>query len=59
MGPPVVLHIQGVARESQRLSEMVDDLGITIERVRELLRVRPITVPEAGIVRRDQMVAVG
>src|SRR5271157_1980672 len=58
-GATVVLHVERVARDSERLSEMVDDLGTTIERVRELLRVRPVTVSEPRIVRRDQMIAVG
>src|SRR5436305_14527863 len=57
--PTVVLHVQCVSREAKSLAEVVDDLGVAVERVRKLLWVGPITVPESGIIRRDEMKRVG
>jgi hypothetical protein len=58
-GAAVVLHVKCVARESQGFSELVQYFGVMIERVCKPLRVRPVTMSEAGIIRRDQMEAVG
>ena len=57
--PAVVLHVQRVACEPERLREMVHDLGVVVERVKERFWIGPIAVAEAGIIRRHQMVVLG
>src|SRR6185437_9400123 len=46
------------AREAECLGEMVHDLGVIVEGVCEFLRVRPVAMPETGIIRRDQAIPV-
>jgi hypothetical protein len=58
-GAAIVLHVERIAREPERFGEAYYDLSTLIERIGELLRVRPVTVSEARIVRRDKMIAVG
>src|SRR5438477_12914903 len=41
-GSTVILHVERVSRESQRLGEVIDDLSDVIEGVRTILRLRPI-----------------
>ena len=55
----VIVHVERVAPDAERLRELVDDLGEVIERVGELLGRRRTAEAEARIVRRDDMVAVG
>ena len=55
----VVLHVQRVARETERLGEAIHDLGEVIERIRELFRIGPVAVSETRIVRRDQVIPIG
>lgn len=57
-GSTVVLHVEGVAREYERLGEMIHNVGIMVERVRELLRVRPVAVSETRVIRRYEVIAV-
>jgi hypothetical protein len=38
---------------------MIHDFAAVVERVGESLRIRPVTMPEAGIVSRDQVKAIG
>ena len=57
--PAVILHVKGIARKPERFGEMIHDFSVVIERVREFFGVWPITVSETGIVRRDQVVAIG
>jgi hypothetical protein len=38
---------------------VIHDLGVAIECIREFFRVRPITVSEARVIGRDQMIAIG
>ena len=54
----IVLHVKRVARKTQCFSEMSDDLSEVIEGVSEVLRIWPVTVSEARIIRRDEMIAV-
>ena len=54
----IILHIKRVAREAERFGEVAHDLGDVIERVREFFRVRPIAVPETGIIRRDEVITI-
>jgi hypothetical protein len=56
--PAVVLHIERVMRQLKRLREAVHYSGEVVECVRELFWIRPIAVPESGIVGRYQMVLV-
>ena len=58
-GAAVILHVKRVAREPKSFREVIHDFGDVIERVRELFRVRPVAVSEAGIIRRDKAVAIG
>ncbi len=56
----IILHVQGVAREPERLGEVRHDLGEVIERIRECLRIWPIAVPEAAwVIGRDKVIAIG
>src|SRR6266481_638333 len=55
----VVLHVKRVARQPERFREVIHDLGAVIERIREVLRVRPIAMSEARIIRRDKVIAIG
>lgn len=55
----VILHVERVTREPERFGEMVHDVGVVIERVREFFWIRPVAVSKARIVRRDQMKAIG
>ena len=41
------------------LSRDRHDLGVVIERIRELFRVRPVAVAEARVIGRDQVIAIG
>ena len=50
----VILHVKGIARESECFGKMIHDLGIVIERVGEFLRVRPVAMSEARIIWRDK-----
>src|ERR1700690_359759 len=58
-GATVVLHVKGIAREPERLGEMVHGLSQMVEGVCEFPRVRPVTVSETRIIRRYQVVAIG
>jgi len=55
----VILHVKHVARERECFGEMIHDLGITIERVCEFLRVGPVAVSEAWVIGRDKVIAIG
>src|SRR5437879_2949410 len=58
-GAAVILHVKRVAREPKSFREVIHDFGDVIERVRELFRVWPVAVSEAGIIRRDKVVVIG
>src|SRR5438552_13944423 len=58
-GPAVILHVKRVAREPERFGEVIHDLGIVIERIREFFRVRPVAVSKAGVIGRDKVIAIG
>src|SRR5882762_892186 len=58
-GAAVILHVKRVAREPKSFREVIHDFGDVIERVRELFRVWPVAVSEAGIIRRDKVIAIG
>src|SRR6202012_3069785 len=54
----VVLHVKRVASQAESFRKVVDDAGDMVEGIVELLRVGPVAVAVAGIVRRDQMVLI-
>jgi len=54
----VVLHIKRVAREPERFAEVIHDLSVVIEGIREFFRVRSITVPEAGVIGRNKVITI-
>ena len=58
-GAAVILHVQRVAREPERLGEVIHDLGVVIERIRECFRVRPVAVSEARVIGGDKVRAIG
>jgi hypothetical protein len=58
-GAAVVLHVKRVTREPKSFGEVIHGFGEVIERVREFFRVWPITVTEAGVIGRDQMISIG
>ena len=55
----VVLHVQGVVRKAESLGEVIHDFGVMIERVREVLRIRPFAVSKARIIGRNEVIAIG
>src|SRR6266851_3999360 len=55
----VILHVNGAAREPERFGKVIHDLRIVIKRIRELLRVWPVAMSEAGVIGRDQVIAIG
>jgi hypothetical protein len=57
-GPAVVLHIKMVARQTESFGEVGHDFGDMVEGIGEFFRVGPSAVAEAGIVGRDQMIAI-
>ena len=57
--PIIILHVKGVERESKRFGEMIHDLGVVIESVREFIRVRPVAVSETRVIGRDKVIAIG
>jgi hypothetical protein len=58
-GPSVMLRVKRLAREPDRLAEMIDDLGVVIERIREGFWVWPVAVPETWVVRLDEVIPIG
>jgi hypothetical protein len=48
----VILHVKRIAREPKRFGEVIHDLGVVVERLRDFLRVRPVAVCEAGLIAR-------
>ena len=57
-GAAVILHVKRVTREPERFGEVIHDLGDVIEGVREFLRVRPVAVSEARVIRSNQVIVV-
>src|SRR5207253_8428918 len=55
----VILHVKSKTREPERFGEVIHDLGDVIERIREFLRIRPVAVSEAWVIRRNQVIATG
>ena len=55
----VILHVEPVSVESLQREKLLDDLGDSVERVGVRRRVGNVTVPEAGIVGRDHVKAIG
>ena len=55
----VILHVKVVAREAERLGEVIHDFGDVVEGVGEFFGVRPIATPEARIIGRDEVIAIG
>jgi hypothetical protein len=45
----VILHVEPVAREPERFGEGIHDLGVVIERIRDLFRVRSVALSEADL----------
>ena len=58
-GTTVILHVKRVARNPERFGKTIHDLGVVIKRIRELFRVRPVAVSEAGVIGRDKVIAIG
>jgi hypothetical protein len=58
-GASVILHVKRVAREPESFGEVIHDLGIVIERIREYFRVRPVAVTEARVIGRDKVILIG
>ncbi len=58
-GAAVVLHVERVAREAERFGEMIHHVGDVVEGVCEFFRVWPVAVAEAGIIGRDEVIAIG
>ncbi len=55
----VILHVKRVVGESERFGEAIHDFGEVVKRVGECFRLRPIAVPEAWVVGRDEVIAIG
>src|SRR5580704_1357080 len=58
-GAAVILHVKRVAREPKSFAEVIHGFGDAIKRVCEFFRVRPVTVPETGIIGRDKVIVIG
>jgi hypothetical protein len=58
-GAAVILHVKRVAREPKSFGEAIHGFGDVIERVREFLRVWPVTISEAGVIGRDKVIVIG
>jgi hypothetical protein len=56
--PTIVLHIEHVVRQTERLREAVHQLSDMVKGISELFWVGPIAVSETRIVGRNQMVVV-
>ena len=56
--PAVILHVKGIARESEHFGELIHDLGNVIERICELFRVRPVAMSEARIIWCDEVILI-
>jgi hypothetical protein len=54
----VVLHVKRVSREPNCFGEMIHGFGDVIEGVCEFFRVWPVTMSEAWVVGRDQVIAI-
>jgi hypothetical protein len=54
----VILHVKRVAREPERFGEVIYDLGVVIERIREFPGVRPVAMSEARVIGRDEVVGI-
>ncbi len=58
-GASIILHVKGVTRKPERFTKVIHDLRIVTKRIRELFRVRPVAVSEAGVIGRDKVIAIG
>src|SRR5467141_1092669 len=58
-GAAVILHVERTVGEPERFGEVIHDFGEVIERVREFFRVWPVTVSEAGVIRRHKVIVIG
>ena len=47
-GAAVILHVKRVARESERFGEVIHDLGVVIERIREFFGSGQSLCPKPG-----------
>ena len=57
-GAAVILHVERVAREPERFGEVIHRFGDAIEGVGEFFRVGPVAVTEAGVIGRDEAIAI-
>jgi hypothetical protein len=57
-GAAVILHVEVVAGEAEGFGEMIHDLSDVIERISEFFWVGPVAVSEAGVIGRDEVVAI-
>ena len=57
--PTIVLHVEVVMRQAERLGKMLHYGRNVVEGVHELCRIRPIAMAETRIIRSDQVIAVG
>src|ERR1700761_3132877 len=53
----VILHEEHIVFKAQFNCEVIDDLGNVVERVWKSHWGRPVTVPEAWVIRRNHMVS--
>src|SRR5437588_9049696 len=57
--PAIVLHVEAVMRQAERLGKMLHHGRNVVEGVRELGMIRPIAMAETRIIRGDQVIPVG
>ena len=57
-GRTVILDVDGVLLQAQRLRELFDDVGKAVERVRERCNVGRVAATKARVIRCDQVVLV-
>jgi len=51
--------IVGDGREPESFGEVIHDLGVVIEGIRECSLVRPVAVSETRVIGRDKVIAIG
>src|SRR5260370_697020 len=58
-GPAIVLHVEAIMRQAERLGNMLHHCRNVVEGVREFCMISPIAMAETRIIRRNQVIAVG
>jgi hypothetical protein len=58
-GAALILHVQHVARQAERLGELIHDHCQMIKRIGNCFRVGPLTMSEPRVIGCDEVIALG